>query len=191
MTDDDPGLDRATLGWLAAIDRELLLSAFSHDVRGPITALDGFFEIEEVAGTSPGQLALRRLADLVGVLAARPPRSSTANLRCFEGLPDVTVRVACPMDPLRVALRRLPHGPLAVRLDAAVATLVVPGDAAQLDTEWSLPQVRRWLASPAPPLAAARVQVAARMVGAAAHVEPDPADVARALLLLRFERVPS
>ncbi|GDX82715.1 hypothetical protein LBMAG42_45260 [Deltaproteobacteria bacterium] len=45
--------------WERVIDRELLLSAFSHDVRGPVTALSGYAELEGVPERSPLRLVPR------------------------------------------------------------------------------------------------------------------------------------
>lgn len=139
------------------LDRELVLSAIVHDVRGPLTALLGWAELADdpMIGETVG-----RVAGLVDELVQTGP----AHTATFEGR---AVRVRAPIDILRIAIDELPHRSMEVREQGGEVIVEIHGiPAAEGEGGWSLAQVRRWLAEPGPGLAGARLRIAARMCGA-------------------------
>lgn len=152
------------------IDRELIHSAALHDVRGPLTAVQGWAEIDEDR-IGPGPLgALTRITailDSVGEAATPPAATQT-----FEGIP---VRLRAPIDVLQTAIHDLPHARVEVeRVGERVAIRISGLSGEELPSGWSLAQVRRWLEEPGPPLAGARLRMAARLVGAVRQdVDPE------------------
>ncbi|MFN7146955.1 MAG: hypothetical protein ACK4YP_24485, partial [Myxococcota bacterium] len=86
------------------LHRELLLSGVVHELRGPITAVQGFVELDE-AHPRPGLEAavgrLSALASRVGDPAVAPPETAV--------LFGTAVRVKGPVAVLERALAELPH----------------------------------------------------------------------------------
>ncbi|MBM4368696.1 MAG: hypothetical protein FJ102_20955 [Deltaproteobacteria bacterium] len=144
--------------WRAALDRELLLAAAVHDLRGPATVIGMYAELNALPGTHPVALAAHRLIETSAHIEDyRAPGEMLA-----AALADTTSRVG--------------------NLGGARILEVGPFPAGTLPVSFDLARVRRWLAAPEPGLVAARVLVAARASGI--DVEQD---VARGLLLLRTE----
>ena len=180
------GLESVDAAWLAAIDRELRISAFCHDARGPLTALDGACELSLVADNSAMRLATNRLANLIEELSERSERSLSTTLS-LAGVPaDVPVWLAIRPTPLYLAARRaeLP----AARAEVQDEKLVLRFDLERElgPTEWTMSIARGWLAEGGKALELARVRVAARMCGGSSSLEE--VAVARALLTLVFAR---
>lgn len=144
------------------IDRELLLSAALHDVRGPLTAVYGWAEMEEArVGSGPLSAIARVTAilDEAGDLGTRPFATEV-----YDGVP---VRARGPIDVLQTAIHDLPHARVLVeRVDELVAIRISGLTSEEFQSGWSLAQVRRWLNEPGPALAGARLRMAARLVGA-------------------------
>ena len=151
------------LAWRAALDRELLLAAAVHDLRGPATVIGMYAEVNGLPGAHPVATATHRLVET----AAR-----------LEGVP-------APGGLLTAALAEAGAQRLADR-DGQRVLEVGPFAPGTLPLSFDLARVRRWLAEPEPSLAAARVIVAARACGV--EVEQD---AARALLLLHLGAGPS
>lgn len=174
------------LGWLAALDRELLISAFCHDVRGPLTALDGACELAAAADNSTLRLATQRLGGLVERFSERPDRGESHCL-ALAGVPDdVPVKLVMEPEPLYLAIRR-------AKLPAAKAVISDSRLSLRFElqresgpTEWTMQIARTWLAEGGPALDLARVRVAARMCGGSSTLEES--GLARALLTLVFTR---
>ncbi len=149
---------KARRAWRAALDRELLLAAAVHDLRGPATVIGMYAEMNELPGTHPVATAAHRLVETSAHIESyRAPGELLAT-----ALADTTSRVGDHHGERILEVGPFPAGTLPVTFD--------------------LPRVRRWLASPEPALLAARVIVAARASGI--DVEQD---AARGLLLLRVE----
>lgn len=177
---------KADAGWLAALDRELLISAFCHDVRGPLTALDGACELSSASDHSTLRLATQRLGGLVERFSERPERVLSRHLQ-IPGVPKTApVMLAIVPDPLYVALRLAKLPP--VKADIQALRVVLRFDLARESgpTEWTMPIARAWLAEGGPALALARVRVAARMCGGSSTLEES--GLARGLLTLLFAR---
>ena len=140
----------------ALLDRELVVSAVVHDVRGSLTALLGWAELADdpMIGVTLG-----RVVGLVDELVQSPPTHAAS----FEGR---TVRVTAPIDILRIAIDDLPHRSIEVRDQEGEVIVEIGGiPAVEAEGGWSLAKVRRWLAEPGPGLAGARLRIAARMCG--------------------------
>ncbi|MDP2311437.1 MAG: hypothetical protein Q8P41_00915 [Pseudomonadota bacterium] len=150
------------------LDRELLLSSIVHELRGPITAVHGFVELDD-QHHRPGLLsAVERLTSLVATLSQTAV--SAAEVARFQGVPVV---VKGPIETLDVALAGLPHREMTVELAPEHVSITLFGvPAAELAAGWSLAQVRRWLAEGGPGLAGARLRIAARIVGALRYSFP-------------------
>lgn len=149
----------------ASLDRELIISAALHDVRGPLTAIQGWAELEEERGRAGPLGALARMLDLLDVLGdAAPHPPHVAEL---EGH---LVRVRGPIDVLKMAIDDLPHREVRVAEEGeTVAVRILGVPLGSMSSGWSLAQVRRWLAEGGAPLAGARLRVAARTIGAVRH----------------------
>lgn len=146
----------------ALLDRELLLSGIVHDLRGPLTAVQGWAELEEEQGSVGPAGAISRVAGLLDAVADAAPRA--AEVATFA---DRAVRVKGPIDVLRIAIDDLPHASLALEDTDDATILRIDGvPAGEMPQGWSLTQVRRWLSEGGPGLAGARVRIASRIVGA-------------------------
>lgn len=178
--------------WERVIDRELLLSAFSHDVRGPVTALSGYAELEGVAERSPLRLATARLVELVGYLPGRVRADVPVDLAVTFGGPCAMARTSGCMEPLSFALLALRHEPCALEESDLHWTVVIPGLLAEeLTAEWNVQLVRGWECVGGVGRAGARLRMAARLAGAALvsfHHEPG---AARGVLRIAFMRAPA
>lgn len=176
----------ADAGWLAALDRELLISAFCHDVRGPLTALDGACELAAATDHSTLRLATQRLGGLVERFSERPERILSSDLQ-LPGVPKNTpVRLAMLPEPLYVAARlaKLPAAKALIQDSRLVLRFELARESGP--TEWTMPIARAWLAEGGPALDLARVRVAARMCGGSSTLEES--GLARGLLTLVFAR---
>ncbi len=151
------------------IDRELLLSGIVHELRSPITAVQGFVELAEETNPRPGlEAAVDRLATLVNTLSETgvvPPYTAM-----FCG---TEIRTKGPPEVLERALSLLPHRSLTIEARADHVALAIGGvPATEQSAGWSLAQVQRWLAEGGPGLAGARLRIAARIVGALRYSFP-------------------
>lgn len=174
--------------WLRLIDRELRVSAFSHDVRGPLTALEGFAELEGFPEGSPLHLASGRLTEHLGFLTQRAPRDGLEDLsECF-GVPSCPVRTAAPLYALALTLSQLPHGAIELDDTGTDAVLLVNDvESAALTQDWNIAMVAAWLQNGGPELVAARVRISARVVGAVG-VQLPLRSLARGVLSIAFAR---
>lgn len=146
----------------ALLDRELLLSGIVHDLRGPLTAVQGWAELEEEQGNLGPAGAIARVSGLLDAVADAAPRA--AEVATFA---DRAVRVKGPIDVLRIAVDDLPHAATTVEDTEDAAIVRIEGvPAAEMPQGWSLTQVRRWLSEGGPGLAGARLRIASRIVGA-------------------------
>ncbi len=174
--------------WRELLDRELLVSAFCHDARGPLTAVDGFAELEGLPPSSPVRVAAARLGQMVGVLPARPQADRVQDLADFFPVPSTRVRCA-GLGLLAAALADLDVPPPR-RVDEGDALVELCFDdlsTAEFTVDWNLQVIRDWDHDPLG-RQGARVRLAARLA-AAAHVRFDPgADLARGVLGIAFGR---
>lgn len=146
----------------ALLDRELLISGILHDLRGPLTAVQGWAELEEERGSPAVTGALTRVRTLLDGIAD-PTWAAPADA-VFAG---ARVRVRGPIDVLKIAVDDLPHERIEVVSDGERVDVRIDGvPAAEIPQGWSMAQVRRWLEEGGPGLAGARVRIAARVVGA-------------------------
>lgn len=141
------------------LDRELLVSGYVHDLRGALTAVMGYAELD-----SPSlrvEEGLERVNTLVGSLSDTSVLPS--EVAAFRG---VAVRVRGPIAILEFALARLPNrGITLVESDGVVVLTVVGVPSAELAPRWSLATVQLWLAEGGPGFAGTRLRIAARIVG--------------------------
>jgi hypothetical protein len=166
------------------LDRELLLSGIVHELRGPITAVQGFVELEEDRARPSLVLAVDRLTTLVHTLA--DPAVASPEVVPFRGTP---VRVKGPLQVLELALAGLPHREVAVEvLPDRVALTVTGVPAGEVAAGWSLTQVQRWLAEGGPGFAGARMRIAARIVGALRYSFPLVAGEAEGVVTIHLGR---
>ncbi len=166
------------------LDRELLLSSIVHELRGPITAVHGFMELDD-HNPRPGlESAVERLTSLVATLsdtAVSPPE--VVQLR------GVAVRVKGPIEALEAAIAGMPHRSLTMELEREHAVLTLEGvPVGELAAGWSMTQVRRWLSEGGPGLAGARLRIAARIVGALRYSSPVMPGEAEAVVSIHFAR---
>jgi hypothetical protein len=177
--------------WLRIIDRELLVSGFCHDVRGPLTALQGFAELENLEDSSTCNLAIARLGELLRALPFQGRRTRRADLSSAFAVPSTPVWVDHGFAPLLSALDGLDHGPPHVVLVGDLAELVVPDlPVDEVRAEWTTFAVRRWDEHGGPGLRGARLRIAARLAGARHTTTVAPEDVARGVLRIAFVRAP-
>ncbi len=178
--------------WERVLDRELLLSAFSHDVRGPITALSGYAELEGVSERSPLRLATARLVELVGLLPGRVRAEVPTDLGPLFGVDSAWGRTSGCVEPLAFALTTLPHGACELEESASLWTILVPGlPAEELTVDWSVHLVRRWETEPGVGRAGARLRMAARLAGAARVGFRAEEGAAHGVLRIAFGRAPA
>jgi hypothetical protein len=164
------------------LDRELLISAIVHDLRGALTAAQGWAELEE-GDDGPLTRVLVRVATLVEDFAEGVAPPATVELY------GQTVRVTSPIDILHLAIDGLQHTAVAPRVEGDVAAFDIAGvPADEAVAGWSLAQVRTWLAEGGPGLAGARLQIAARRVGAARCQFAPSADGAHVVVTVRLPR---
>lgn len=183
--------DARTL-WERVIDRELLLSAFSHDVRGPVTALSGYAELEGVGERSPLRLATARLVELVGYLPGRVRAEVPTDLAATFGVPSALALTSGCMEPLAFALMALKHEACELEESAQHWIVWIPGLLAEeLTAEWNVQLVRGWEVEPSVGQAGARLRMAARLAGAALVGFQAPPGVARGVLRIAFVRAPA
>jgi hypothetical protein len=148
----------------AILDRELLLAGITHDLRGALTAVQGWAELADEdtgAALEPVLARMRLLTDAIGDLDG---------VWREEALGALRVRVRAPLDLLTGAVRALPHGGEALRVEGGVVLWElrdVPETEAAAG--WSHGQVRAWMREGGPGHLGARVRIALRMVGGAGH----------------------
>lgn len=166
------------------LDRELLLSSIVHELRGPITAVHGFMELDDREPRPGLESAVDRLTSLVATLSdtsVAPPESVS-----FHG---IDVRVKGPVEVLDAAIAAMPHRSLSVELEREHAVVILTGvPVGELAAGWSLAQVRRWLAEGGPGLAGARLRIAARIVGALRYSSPIATGEAEAVVTIHLAR---
>jgi hypothetical protein len=166
------------------LDRELLLAGIVHELRGPITAVCGFIELEEDHPRPSLEAAVDRLTSLVNALSdssVAPPARDT-----FRGVP---VTVKGPLEVLEVAIAGLPHRSVDVTEGAEHVALAIAGvPIEELAAGWSIAQVRRWLAEGGPGLAGGRLRIAARIVGALRYTFPIVSGETEATVHIRLAR---
>lgn len=165
------------------LDRELLLSGLVHELRGPITAVQGFVELEE--SPRPGlEAAVERLTGLVDILAETQIAEPVVAMFC-----GTTIRCKGPPEVLERALSLLPHRSITVEVHADYVALAVGGvPAAEQAAGWSLAQVRGWLEQGGPGFAGARLRVAARIVGALRYSFVVPAGGTEGVVYIHLPR---
>ncbi|MFZ5481902.1 MAG: hypothetical protein ACOZNI_34395 [Myxococcota bacterium] len=165
----------------AALDRELMVSAVAHDLRGSLTAAQGWVELEDPDGPLAG--VLDRMALLVEALGDPVGEPEVARI---EGEP---VRVVAPIDILKLAIDGLQHAARHTRVEGEEVVIELHGvPAAEIVGGWTLAQVRAWLRSGGPGLAGARLQVAARRVGASRCTWVHVADAPLVTVTIRMKR---
>jgi hypothetical protein len=150
------------------LDRELLVSGAIHDLRGPLTALQGWAEIEPGEAAEAAGEACQRMREVLEELGRTAP-GELDDIDLGEALGTSSCRAAVRGPPalLVAALEGLPghlltfeHTPTAVILWVGGLSLdaIVSG--------WSLRQVQTWIQEGGPGLGGARLRIAARLVGA-------------------------
>jgi signal transduction histidine kinase len=166
------------------LDRELLLAAIVHELRGPITAVCGFIELEEDHPRPSLAAAADRLTSLANALS--DSSVSTPERDVLRGVP---VTVKGPLEVLEVAIAGLTHRAVEVA-DAAdhVAVTITGVPVEELAAGWSIAQVRRWLAEDGPGLAGARLRIAARIVGALRYTFPIVSGESESTVHIRLAR---
>ncbi len=170
------------------LDRELLVSAVCHDVRGPLTAIDGFAELDGVHVRSQVRQGVVRLNQMLSVLPARPVADRDEDLADFFAVPSARAMTA-GLRLLQEALGDLPYGVLElVQSETTVELLISDLDAAELGVDWNVAVIRRWEAGDPFGKRGARVRMAARLA-AASRVRFEPGqDPARGVLGIAFVR---
>src|SRR4051812_3647883 len=93
------------------LNRELLVSALVHELRGRITAVQGFAELD--AGRHGARIGAAHagMTDLVATLSETA--SEPAGIAEFRGVP---VRVRGPIEVLETAIAGLPHRAMELEL---------------------------------------------------------------------------
>ena len=177
----------------ALLDRELVISGIVHDMNGRLMALHWFADAtdgwRERSPNAPGTVGapgpaieqLTRLGAALSDTAVGPIREGK-----FRG---VTVRVCGPIEVLEVALEGLPSATVQIEVVPDHVAIRVTGvPAAEATIGWSFPDVERWRAEGGPGLAGARLQIAARLVGATQFAFPVPVVGATTSFLLHLAR---
>ncbi|MDP2306175.1 MAG: histidine kinase dimerization/phospho-acceptor domain-containing protein [Pseudomonadota bacterium] len=150
------------------LDRELLVSGIVHDLRGPLTAIQGFTELYDRNPRPVLAPAIDRMTSLVSTLA-----ETSVSPPDFVQFGGVRVRVRGPIGVLELAIASLPHRALRLELAPEHLAVEISGvPIAEIAAGWSLAQVRLWLAEGGPGLAGARLRIAARIVGALRYSFP-------------------
>lgn len=144
------------------LDRELLLSGLVHELRGAITAVHGYAELDASPPRAALEAAIDRMSGLVSTMA-EPVAAPSARVQLL----GEWVRVSGPPEALERAIALLPHASLTVEARGDIVCVEIEGvPATEQAPGWSAAQVSRWLAQGGPGLAGARLRIAARIVGA-------------------------
>lgn len=178
--------------WARVVDRELLISGFCHDVRGPLTAFSGHAEMEGADERSPLQLATTRLSELLADLPLATRPENRADLRDSFDVASTPVWVLEGFAPIEFALLALPHEPPAVELVGETAWLSLPGlPTRELRVEWNVQMVRDWLRTGGVGHAGARLRIASRLAGALTTSFVAAEGAAQGVLRIAFARAPA
>ncbi len=177
----------------ALLDREIMISGILHDMNGRLMVLQWFAHaIDEwreripdafrpIGDPVPAIEQLTRLGGALSDTAVGPPGEAV-----FRGVP---VRVRGPIEVLEVALSGLPSVAVQVEVMPDHVVLSVTGvPAAEATMGWSFSDVERWRAQGGPGLAGARLQIAARLVGATRCFFPVPVTGPTTSFLLHLAR---
>lgn len=175
--------------WAEALDRELEVSAFCHDARGLLTAIDGFAELEGLPPSSQARVASGRLAQMVTALPARPEARRVVDLADHFPVASALVLTA-RIELLAAAVGAFPDA--TVRLasgDEPLVGLEIVGlERAELTVDWNTAVVRRWESGDLEGRAGARLRIAARLAAAARVQFQAPDGVAHGVLGIAFRR---
>lgn len=155
---------------LDVLDRELVVSAVAHDLRGAMTAIQGWAELADDDTSAAVEPAFERARELVAALA---DPCGGERLECLARAPDAPVRARASLALLEAALAGVPHSGVDVEVADAEVRVVVHGvPAHEGGGGWTLAQVRGWLARapaggapPGPGHAGARLRMAVRLLG--------------------------
>jgi hypothetical protein len=166
------------------LDRELLLSGIVHELRGPITAVHGFMELDDKTPRPGLASAVGRMTSLVATLS--DTSISPPEVVSYRGL---SVLVKGPIQVLELAIASLPHSAVTVELTTEHVVIQITGvPVAEVAAGWSLAQVRRWLVEGGPGLAGARLRIAARIVGALRYSFPLAAGESQGVVHIHLAR---
>jgi hypothetical protein len=154
---------------LDLLDRELLLSAIAHDMRGALTAVQGWVELSEDPGAAAVEPAVERLQMLARAIGEPMGKERVEPMPTTEGA-DVPVLVRAPLALLRAALTGLPHDGSEVVVSEGTLCVILRGvPEVEACGGWTLEQARAWRAAPTPGHAGARLRMALRLIGADGH----------------------
>ncbi|MES2641239.1 MAG: hypothetical protein V4850_17245 [Myxococcota bacterium] len=166
------------------LDRELLLSGIVHELRGPITAVHGFMELDDKTPRPGLASAVERMTSLVSTLS--DTSISPPEVVSYRGS---SVLVKGPIQVLELAIASLPHSAVTVELTPEHVVIQITGvPATEVAAGWSMAQVRRWLADGGPGLAGARLRIAARIVGALRYSFPLTAGESQGVVHIHLAR---
>jgi hypothetical protein len=175
---------------LALLDRELLLSAIAHDMRGALTAVQGWVELSEDPGAAAVEPAVERLHVLVRAIGEPTGTARVESVLTSDGA-DVPVLARAPLALLRAALAGLPHDGSEIVAGEGVLCIHLRGvPEVEACGGWSLEQARAWRDAATPGHSGARLRMALRLIGAVGHayVPDDGARTAAGTFTLRLRR---
>lgn len=149
------------------LDRQLVASAYLHDLANSITPVLWAVEaaVEEGRMDARYEQTVERTPELFSA-AREPPEPLVPAPRpgVFRGF---SVLIRAPIELLEYALAHIPHREVEVEVGAETirwSILGIPEEEAS--GQWDVAKVREWMTSGGPGLAEARLQMAARVVGA-------------------------
>ncbi len=174
--------------YAALLDRELLISAVCRDVRGPLTAIGGFAELNGEPLHSPVRQGVVRLTQMLSFLPARTVATVEEDISDFFPVSSVTVMTA-GLRLLAAALGDVPHGELQLVVTETTAELFIFDlDAAELGVDWNVAVIRGWEAGDPVGKLGARLRMAARLAAASRVRFERGADPACGVLGIAFVR---